>query len=140
MLSQTGGLDRLELKQELFSYYHPEEKIFVTNRPTMICIALEMINPDTRVNSCNMKDKLCTINILQFNEDIEDILTKMEELNSLILAEGEEHQNFNLDLLNALKTVQDSAFINTIDKLQVTYNGGETVTPTHIIKKANRKY
>ena len=64
----------------------------------------------------------------------------MEELNSLILAEGEEHQNFNLDLLNALKTVQDSAFINTIDKLQVTYNGGETVTPTHIIKKANRKY
>ena len=99
------GLDWLELKRELFSYYQPEQKIFITDGSTMICIVLEMIKPDARVNIRDMKDKLCSIEISTFNGDVEDMLTEMEDLNSQILAEGEDHQDFNLNLLNALKTV-----------------------------------
>jgi len=106
----------------------------------MICIILEMIKPDARVNTRDMKDKLRSIDISTFNGDVEDMLTEMEDLNSQILAEGEDHQDFNLDLLNVLKTVQDTAFIHTIDKLQDAYDAGEIVTPTEIIQKATRKY
>ena len=86
-----------------------------------------------------MKDKLRSMDISVFNGDVEDMLTEMEDLNSQTLAEGEEYQDFNLDLLTALKTVQDKAFIITVDKLQDACDAGEVITPSQIMQKATRK-
>ena len=64
-----------------------------------------MIIPKAKVNTREMKDKICSMNISQFNKDTDDILQEIEEMSSLILVEDESHQDFEIDLLNALKIV-----------------------------------
>ena len=68
----------------------------------MAKVILNMINPEVKVNTREMKDQLLTINVDQFNEDVSKMLTYMEELYSTILAENETYQDFNINLLNAL--------------------------------------
>ena len=55
----------------------------------MAKVILNMINPEAKVNTREMKDQLRTINVSQFNRDISKMLTYMEELYSTILAENE---------------------------------------------------
>ena len=55
----------------------------------MAKVILNMINPEAKVNTIEMKDQLQTINIGQFNRDLSKMLTYMEELYSTILAENE---------------------------------------------------
>ena len=50
---------------------------------------MDGINPEARVNTRDIKDKLRTTAIDQFNGDITEMLLKMEDLYSILLAEGE---------------------------------------------------
>ena len=43
------------------------------------------------------------------------MLNYMEDLYAVIIAEGEEHHDFNIDLLNALRTVQDKSFLHMLE-------------------------
>ena len=81
----------------------------------MIKVVLDSINPEARVNTHNLKDKLRSIDIDQFKGDITKILLKMEDIYLVILAEGEDYQDFNLDLLNALRIVHDTSFLYTLE-------------------------
>jgi len=62
-----------------------------------------------------MKDKLHIVDIMQFKGNIEEILNHMEDLYAVIIAEGEEYYDFDIDLLNALHTVQDKSFLHTLE-------------------------
>ena len=47
------------------------------------------MNPDARVSTRDMKDKLRSIDITQFEGDVEEMLNHIEDLYAIILAEGE---------------------------------------------------
>ena len=81
----------------------------------MIKVVLDSINPEARVNTHDLKDKLRSMDIDQFKGDITEILLKMEDIYLVILAEGEDYQDFNLDLLNALRIVHDTSFLYTLE-------------------------
>ena len=81
-------LNRIELRRNLYAYYRPEQQIFVIDGPTVIKVVLDGINPEARVNTRDIKDKLRTTAIDQFNGDITEMLLKMEDLYSILLAEG----------------------------------------------------
>ena len=103
-------------------------------------IILEITNPDARVSTRDMKDELRTIDITQFDGDIEDMLTYMEDLCTVIIVEGEEHNDFVLDLLNALRTVQDKSFLHALEGMQDQRDSGHSMTAEKIILLATRKY
>ena len=56
--------------------------------------------------------------ITQFNNNISEILTHVEELYSIILVENKTHQDFDIDLLNTLYIMQDKSFLYTLEKMQ----------------------
>ena len=69
-----------------------------------------------------------------------EMLLQMEDWYLVILSEGEEHQDFNIDLLNALYTVSDLEFKHAMLGLQDSYNKGTTLTLEIITNEANYKY
>lgn len=83
------GLDHLEKYYYYYAYYRPAMKIYIHNRPTLMIIILQIINPDARVSTRDMKDKLRSIDITQFEGDVEEMLNHIEDLYAIILAEGE---------------------------------------------------
>ena len=129
----TKGLDRLEKYCYQYAFYRPTQQIFVYDSPTIIKIILEISNLDAKVSTRDMKDKLRTVNISQFEGDIEEILAYMEDLYSVIISEGEEHADFDIDLLNTLRTVQDKSFLYTLEKMQDSYDSGNKLSAEKII-------
>ena len=136
----TKELDRLEKYHHQYAYYRPALKIYVHDGPTLMKIILEITNPDTRVSTRDMKDKLCTVDISQFDGDVKEMLNYMEDLYTVIIAEGEDHPDFDIDLLNALRTVQDKSFLHILEEIQDLYKSGEKLTTEKIILQATRKY
>ena len=63
---------------------------------------MDRINLEAWVNICNLKDKLWSIDIAHFKGDITSMLHKIEDINSVILVEEDEYQDFILDIINAL--------------------------------------
>ena len=52
---------------------------------------MDRINPEAWVNMCNLKDKLQSIDIAHFKWDITSMLCKIEDINSVILAERDKY-------------------------------------------------
>ena len=64
----------------------------------------------------------------------------MEDSCNNILAEGESHQEFVIDILNYLAAVQDKAFMLTLEKTQDSYDSGEAIANYSIIHQTTTKY
>ena len=95
------------------------------DEPSIIKIILDIIKLEAKVNVHEMKDKLRIVDIVQFKGDISKILQEMEEMYNNILAEGDTYQDFVVDLLKALWTIQDKIFLYTLERLQDTYDSGK---------------
>ena len=61
-----------------------------------------------------MKENLSKVSVATCKGNISEILQDMEELHNGMLAEGENHRDFAVDLLNALATVHDGSFPCTL--------------------------
>ena len=103
-------------------------------------MALEITNPDARVSIRDMKDKLRAVGISQFDGDAEEMLNYMEDVYTAIIAEGEEHPDFDIVLLNALRTVQDKSFLHALKGMQDLYDSGNDLTTEKITMQATRKH
>lgn len=64
----------------------------------------------------------------------------MEDLHAVIISEGEDHHDFDIDLLNALRAVQDKSFLHALEGMQDSYDSGNKLLSEQIILKATRKY
>ena len=51
-------LNRVKLRHQIYAYYRPEQQIFVIDSPIVIKVVLDSINPEARVNTHDLKDKL----------------------------------------------------------------------------------
>ena len=67
------------------------------------------------------------------------MLQDMEEPCNVMLEEGENHQDFSIDLLN-LATVQDKSFLCALEKIQDAHDSGEIITNESIIQQATAKH
>ena len=71
---------------------------------------MDLIWPEAKANTRDMKGRSRKTNFTALKGDITEMLQDMEELCNGILAEGESHQDFAIDLLSALAAVQDNYF------------------------------
>ena len=64
----------------------------------------------------------------------------MEELCDGAFVEVKSHQYFSINLLNALVTVQDKAFLCTLEKTQDSSKSGEAIVNESITHQGTAKY
>ena len=69
-----------------------------------------------------MKEKLSKGSVTTCKGNISEILQDMEELCNVMLAEGENHQDFSIDLLSTLATAQDKSFLRTLEYMQDSHD------------------
>ena len=69
------ALNSLELYQSKYTYYRPDQRIYINNRPIMLCIVLGIINLEAKVSTKDLKDKLYSVKIIDFKGDMLEMLT-----------------------------------------------------------------
>ena len=72
--------DWLELKRKEYEYYKVEESRHIYHRPAIIKIILNTIKPEVRVNIRELKHKLRTINVDNYNGNVRAMLLNVELL------------------------------------------------------------
>ena len=87
-----------------------------------------------------MKDKSSKMIIATCKSDISEMLKDMEESRNDTLSEGDNHQDFAIDLLNALATVQDKSFMSALDKTQDSCDSVNIITNGSIIQQETAKH
>ena len=84
-------MNSIEICCQLNIYFWQEQQICVLDRLTVMKILLDRINLEVWVNTPNLKDKLRSVDKAHFKGDITSILWKIEDINSVILAERDKY-------------------------------------------------
>jgi len=56
-------INRFKLYSHLYSYHHQDEQIFIIDGLSILKVILDTINPEARVSTRGMKDRLCSVDI-----------------------------------------------------------------------------
>ena len=94
---------------------------------------LDLIRPESKLSNCDIKDKLRKLNVVTHEVNISEMLQEMKELGNGMLAEGENHQEFAIDILKHLAVVQENSFLRTLEKTQDSCDRGELIMNDSII-------
>ena len=104
--------------------------------PTMLWLLLQTCNPSTRIGVSELKTDLRNATSAKFQHDVKRLTDYLSSKYREIEEKYQEHQDYHLDLFNALQTVPNPNFAVFIrDKRQAREVGGEK-QPNQIIAKA----
>ena len=78
--------------------------------PTILRLLLQSCNPSTRVGVLELKTDLREADSAKFKHNVKDLTDYMSSKYREIQEKGQQHQDYLLDLFNALKTVPNSDF------------------------------
>ena len=93
--------------------------------PTILWLLLQSCNPSTRVGVSELKTDLREANSAKFKHNVKDLTDYMSSKYREIQEKGQQHQDYLLDLFNALKTVPNSDFAAFVrDERQAWEIGG----------------
>ena len=112
---KAASVDELELNRNDYAYFRVDQYKYINDGPTMAKIILDIMNPEARVNVRELKKKIGNVNINDFKGDVPKMLTHMRLLYDCIIAENEKHEDFILDILEALHTMQDKVFQDIVE-------------------------
>ena len=132
--------DEIELNRKTYAYFCIDQSRFINDRPTMAKVILDIMNPEARVNVRELKKEISNVKITDFEGDVIKMLTHLKLLYDNIISENECYDDFILDILEALHTVQDKSFLVTVERIQDEYNSGATLSTHEVIKRAITKY
>ena len=108
--------------------------------PTMLQICIEKVNPSTRVGISSLKQKLrkCTASAHDYNVRI--LTDKMKLLHSEILEKGSSHEDYVLDMFNALLTTRNTVFTQYIQREKDAWDTGKDIDADTLINNAVIKF
>ena len=94
--------------------------------PTILWLLLQSCNPSTRVGVSELKTDLRQATSAKFKHNVKDLTDYMSSKYREITEKGQQHQDYLLDLFNALKTVPNADFASFVrDERQAWEIGGE---------------
>ena len=96
-----------------------------SNGAAMILIALKMVSPNTRVGVSNLKKQLTSMSPGSHGGDVGEMLLDMVRLKQEILEKGSAHEDFILNILDAVGRSKDPNFINFVSKLRDNWESAE---------------
>ena len=90
----------------------------VIDGPSIVKAMLDSIRPEDKVSTRGTRDKLRKVSVATHEGGTNEMPQDVEESRNGVLAEGENHQDFAIDLLSTLAKVQDESFPRTLEKPQ----------------------
>ena len=132
-------LKQLSLNKKDFTWYDSNGKK-ITDRPTMLKVLINKINPSTRVRVGNLMSTIETATLAKYNENVDEMLKHLQETYNRILKEGETYPHFLQYLFEALLMVKNLIFANTIQRMKDAWDVGQEVTHEELIEAASKKY
>ena len=110
----TSAKQKLALKSELYRHYNPIDGSYEDDGATMIAIIFDTANPSTTVGVSNLKSKLMQVNLSDYNQNVKNMLDEMELTYNEIIRKGGTHDNFILNLFNAIETSDNENFLKFV--------------------------
>ena len=129
----------LKLRENMYLWKTTEGEVFYDG-PTMLQICIEKINPNTRVGVAHLKEQLRTMKLSSFGHNVRDMTDKMTAINEEIIQRGFTHDDFVLDIFQALLTGKNMVFQQYIQRKRDDWDIGTDVEPDDLITDAVTKY
>jgi hypothetical protein len=108
--------------------------------PTMLWHLLRRCNPSTRVGVSGLKTMLRDTRSPQFKHDVVKMTDFMQKKYKKILEKGFKHDDYLLDLYNALQSVPNEAFHKWVTDDKQSWELGDPKTPSELISSAVTLY
>ena len=94
---------------------------------TMLQILVTKVNPSTRVGVSDLKEKLRRVKLSNHSDDVHEMLEYMQDNYSKILQAGGSHEDYLMDLYNALLTTKNDVFRDVIQQSKDDWEVGRLV-------------
>ena len=104
--------------------------------PTILWLLLQSCNPSTRVGVSELKTDLREATSAKFKHNVKDLTDYMSSKYREIREKGQQHQDYLLDLFNALKTVPNSDFSAFVRDERQSWEIGGTKDADQLITEA----
>ena len=115
----------LMLKKNEFTWKNTATGEVHIDGGTLMFILLTKINPTTRVGVSELKTDLREATSAKFKHNVKDLTDYLSSKYREITEKGQQHQDYLLDLFNALKTVPNADFASFVrDERQAWEIGG----------------
>lgn len=108
--------------------------------PTMLKILLSVVNPTTRVGVRDLRHEIRNATLAKFSHNVKLMLENMNGNYLQIIRKGQNHDNFEDDLFDALLTTKNLVFKNFIQRLQDEWESGKDFLPSELMETAIQKY
>ena len=131
---KTADYEILKNQSEQYTWANDEKEEM--DGPTILWLLLQACNPSTRVGVSELKTDIRNANSAKFEHDVKKLTDYLSSKNREIEEKGQTHQDYHLDLFNALQTVPNPDFSSFIrDERQAWEIGGEK-TPNQLVAEA----
>ena len=135
---KTADYEVLKNKSKQFTWSgHGDEEI---DGPTLRWLLLQMCNPSTRVGVAELKDDLRKATSAKFQHNVKELTDYMSSKYRNIQEKGQNHEDYILDLFNALDMVPNSDFSAHIRFERRAWEMGADKSYDEIIVKAVTLY
>ena len=104
--------------------------------PTILWLLLQSCNPSTRVGVSELKTDLRQATSAKFKHNVKDLTDYMSSTYREITEKGQQHQDYLLDLFNALGTVSNSDFAAFVREERQSWEIGGAKDADQLIAEA----
>jgi hypothetical protein len=126
-------------KSELWKWTSTDGEEFYDG-VTMLQILVTKVKPSTRVGLTDLKDKIRSAKLANFSENVADMLDHMNDIYLEILKSSGSHEDFLMDIFNALLTSKNEVFKSFIQRSKDDWETGSNIEPDELIATATEKY
>ena len=130
------GWRKLNLKSKHFTYHFGDGKDSALDGPTMLLVLLKAANPSTRVGLSAFKSKLSRASVTNYDDDVTKLIDVMEANYQEILTNHGTHDDYAMNLFDALMDHQDSEFRSHILTKKNEWEAGEEIDSEGLIDHA----
>ena len=137
----ASSLKSLKLKEKLYLWEDANGTKFYDG-PTMLQICVEKVNPSTRVGVSKLKELLRHARASAFDYNVSDLTDMMDATYREIVQRGSTHDDYVMDLFNALLSNKNTIFTDFIQREKDKWDtGGVDIDPEDVlIAEAVTKY
>jgi hypothetical protein len=136
---KPAALASLKLKESKFLWKSSDGEIYYDG-VTMLQILIEKVNPTTRVGVVDLKDKIRNAKMANYSHNVREMTDKLQSYYNDILRKGRTHEDFVLDLFNALGSGKNDVFCDFIQRKKDEWDTGVDIEADQLIKDALAKY
>lgn len=134
-----SALASLKLKESTYLWISDTGEEFYDG-PTMLQICVEKVNPNTRVGVAHLKENLRNSKLANYDNNVRDMTDKMASIHDEIIQRGFTHDDFVLDLYQALLSGKNDVFTSYIQRKRDDWDTGNDISSDTLIKDAVTKY